>query len=29
MGHKVRYADTAYIKGLMEAIEKMEAAKQV
>ena len=28
-GHKVRYADTAYIKGLMEAIEKMEAAKQV
>lgn len=27
-GHKVRYADTAYIKGLMEAIEKMEAMKQ-
>ncbi len=23
-GHKVRYADTAYIKGLMEAIEKLK-----
>ncbi|MCI8660337.1 MAG: TIM barrel protein [Lachnospiraceae bacterium] len=26
-GHRVRYADTAYIKGLMEAIEKMENKK--
>lgn len=26
-GHRVRYADTAYIKGLMEAIEKMERLK--
>lgn len=26
-GHRVRYADTAYIKGLMEAIDKMENNK--
>ncbi|MEA5014781.1 MAG: mannonate dehydratase [Candidatus Limiplasma sp.] len=25
-GHRVRYADTAYVKGLMEAISKMERA---
>lgn len=24
-GHRVRYADTAYLRGLMEAIDKMEA----
>ena len=28
-GHKVRYADTAYIKGLMEAIEKMENKSRI
>lgn len=28
-GHKVRYADTACIKGLMEAIEKMEKRRNV
>jgi mannonate dehydratase len=26
-GHRVRYADTAYIKGLMDAIIKMESRK--
>lgn len=28
-GHKVRYGDTAYMKGLMEAIEKMEKRRIV
>lgn len=26
-GHKVRYADTAYIKGLMDGIKKMKGKK--
>lgn len=28
-GHKVRFADTAYIKGIMEAIEKMEKRQNI
>lgn len=27
-GHRVRYADTAYLSGLMEAIDKMERLKK-